>query len=267
MINAIYDRYSFAFPNTDENEVEKFAAECALRIADNDTEWVQKTAAELTVLAAGDEAVVDRLYAVLDNIAAIGSQVEKMAAEVLAAAGPGTVMEKVSGVSARIDSILQKQDERISELTRQVQESGSQKKEQKSSVTPWLLGGAALASVVGPVLVGAYQKRQNHERAQQTLHTVLRTNQHLRNDPNILLYHNTIANFAPHIAQDPVLLQNILNHVHTLGPTALSTGMVKELVDIGEKHQKINAGASPLTAARDSLDVVQKMRGVVPGLK
>lgn len=92
------------------------------------------------------------------------------------------------------------------------------------------VGAAGLLGSIAPLVMDHNRKSEARNKARKTYEGVLNSNPHLRNDPNTKNYFNTVNNFAPHVASDPILLGNVLNDMQAMGPAAMTVERVQNMV-------------------------------------
>ena len=63
----------------------------------------------------------------------------------------------------------------------------------------------------------------------------MRDHPELKNDSNVPQYFQAIADFAPNIAENPLVAGNILMQMHRVGPAMVTPSLIKELVEMQVK--------------------------------
>lgn len=68
-----------------------------------------------------------------------------------------------------------------------------------------------------------------------SLRKALEQHPELKNDPNVPMYFRAIADFAPDIAKNPLVVGNVLSQMHRIGPSLLTPQLIGELLGMQSK--------------------------------
>jgi hypothetical protein len=206
-MSNLFDNYSVLFTD-DIDEVQRrsvnaYRTEAMLKVAAQDAAWIEEQVEKLAAFIL-DADMREDVYAVLDNAAFLnGGDIEKVAKKgVFSMENIGKASQGVTALSA----------------------------------------AAGLASLIGSAVKSRNEKKRARQAQSASYNTVMEANPHLRNDPSSAQYFNTVRNFAPSVAADPVLLGNVLNDMQTMGPAAMTVERVKGMVDV-HRHSQPGAPA------------------------
>lgn len=210
-MSNLFDNYSVLFSD-DIDEVQRrsvnaYRTEAMLKVAAQDAAWIEEQVEKLAAFIL-DADMREDVYAVLDNAAFLN----------------GGDIEKVAKKSVFTMENLGKATQGVAALT----------------------AAAGLASVIGTAISRRDEKKRALQAQNASYHTVMQSNPHLRNDPAAGQYFNTVRNFAPSVAADPVLLGNVLNDMQTMGPAAMTVERVKGMVDVHKNSRTAHQEGAPL---------------------
>jgi len=103
------------------------------------------------------------------------------------------------------------------------------------------LGLAGLAATAVPFAAAALRRRKRDKAIHQAHLHVLMSHPELRGDAMTGQYYQTLADFAPDVAANPLIAGEILKQVHRTGGEGVSPAWIKELLDIqrmrDERHR------------------------------
>jgi hypothetical protein len=104
------------------------------------------------------------------------------------------------------------------------------------------VGIAGIGLATAPMIEAMVNKRRASREADQNFHMIMSTNSHLRSDPLMPRYHETIKRFSPRVASDPILLSNALTNLQSMGPAGLTVGAVREMAELSHNRNLSPSG-------------------------
>lgn len=214
-MNAL-SHYAPLFDESEKGAASVYAAEALGHMTSGDQEWFSNEITKLASDLMQDEETYGDLMAALEQMDSLDHL------------GAQAVLEKVAEAS-----VVPYETPLIKEASRMERAKAGAREVLQS---PWAapVAGAALATgtMAGKALSSYLKRRALMKKGRETYKQVLARNPHLKADPSMPNYFDTIARFAPHVAADRVLLENTLNHIQSTGPQALSMASVKAMSDV-----------------------------------
>jgi hypothetical protein len=98
-----------------------------------------------------------------------------------------------------------------------------------------VLAPLSLALAAAPLVGAGIKSLMTKSTLASSLKKAKAMHPELRNDPNVGMYFDAIASFAPDVAKNPLVAGNMLVQMHRVGPTFVTPQLIKEL--IGMQHQ------------------------------
>lgn len=117
--------------------------------------------------------------------------------------------------------------------------------------------GIAAALMAVPVLGSLVGQASRYSRSPKVLERVYREHPDLRGDPNVPRYAKLIRTFAPSVADNDLLLGNLLKTMKGMGSTSITPAVLKDILDFetsgrrtrGEAAESITGLGKALVAA------------------
>lgn len=108
----------------------------------------------------------------------------------------------------------------------------------------------ALGLGAAPLIIGGIKHLMQGSAISSSLKKVYQMHPELKNDPNVPMYFQTIVDFAPAIAANPLVAGNLLAQWHAAGPSMAQAEIIKTLVgiqkDVSERQRIMPGAASEL---------------------
>lgn len=95
-----------------------------------------------------------------------------------------------------------------------------------------ILGPLSLALAATPLLAGLAKSIAGGGAKKRALAKIYQMHPELKSDPNVPMYYQAIADFAPEVAKNPLVAGNVIIQMHRVGPSWVTPQLIRELIGI-----------------------------------
>jgi hypothetical protein len=114
----------------------------------------------------------------------------------------------------------------------------------------------SLGLAAAPLVIGGIRHLMQGSAISASLKKIYQLHPELKNDPNVPMYFQTIVDFAPAVAANPLVSGNLLAQWHAAGPSMAQAEIIKMLVGIQKdvsERQRLGTGGAAGELGRHSL--------------
>jgi len=105
------------------------------------------------------------------------------------------------------------------------------------------LSVAALLTSIAPFAAAAFRNKKRKEDIQKSHVRMLMEHPELRSEHRLPEYLQTMSDFAPDVAANPLIAGNVMKNLHRIGPEGFTASTLKELMDL--QKMKNEQGGRP----------------------
>lgn len=123
------------------------------------------------------------------------------------------------------------------------------------------LAPISLALAAAPLIGHGVKALGRKSDLSKSLEKVYKQKPHLKQDPNVKDYFESIASFAPDVARNPLLAGNVIEQMHRVGPSFVTPQLIRELVGLqsqtGMQGPMATPGGAAAGMAKPTMDLAQ----------
>lgn len=163
------------------------------------------------------------------------SEIGSFAAEVMKLAASGKDEELVGLFKREFEGIDEETFDRVNRYLDFLTEFEKDAQGNPTAILAHVLAPLSLALAATPLIGQAVGAISRSVALKASLRKALEQHPELKNDPNIQMYFRAIADFAPDVAKNPIVLGNVLSQMHRVGPSLLTPQLIGELLGMQQK--------------------------------
>jgi hypothetical protein len=95
-----------------------------------------------------------------------------------------------------------------------------------------ILGPLSLALAATPLIGSIAKSISSGSAKKKSLAKIYQMHPELKSDPNVPMYYQAIADFAPEVAKNPLVAGNVIIQMHRVGPAWVTPQLIRELIGI-----------------------------------
>ena len=95
-----------------------------------------------------------------------------------------------------------------------------------------IMGPLSLALAATPLLSSIAKSLSSGGAEKRSLVKIYQMHPELKNDPNVPMYFQAVADFAPDVAKNPLVAGNVIIQMHRVGPSWVTPQLIRELIGI-----------------------------------
>lgn len=107
-----------------------------------------------------------------------------------------------------------------------------EKEAQLGQTVAKIMAPLSLALATAPLLAGLAKSITGSGAKKRALAKIYQMHPELKSDPNVPMYYQAIADFAPDVAKNPLVAGNVIIQMHRVGPSWVTPQLIRELIGI-----------------------------------
>jgi hypothetical protein len=175
------------------------------------------------------------LYGSLEFTPEEQTEIGAFAAEVMKLAASGRDEDLVGLFKREFEGIDETTFDRINRYMDFLSEFEKDAAGNPTAILAHILAPLSLALAATPLISQAVGAISRSFSLKASLKKAMEMHPELKSDQNIPMYFRAIADFAPDMAKNPIVVGNILSQMHRIGPSLLTPQLINELVGMQAK--------------------------------